>query len=105
MNYFLISILIGLAAAIIDTIPMVIKKLDIMFILSAFTLWIVVGIFVPKVQFASFQTLNGLIIALLLFLPLSFLIYKLDKNAFAQVIISTVILGCLVGFFSGLFIK
>lgn len=102
MNYFAISILIGLAAGTIDVIPMIIKKLDILFILSAFTMWIVVGIFVSKIQIVDIAALNGILVALLIFLPLSFLIYKLDKSAFMQVRISTVVLGGLLGFFSNI---
>jgi hypothetical protein len=105
MNHFLISILIGLAAAIIDCVPMIIKKIDIMFILSAFTMWIIVGILSSNILLMKHPTLNGAIFAILFFLPLSFLIYRLDRNALALIIISTLVLGCLVGFISGLLIK
>jgi hypothetical protein len=105
MNNFLISVFIGLAAAIIDCVPMFVKKLDIMFILSAFTMWMIVGILSSNFQLVKYPTLNGASIAILMFIPLSFLIYRLDRNAIAQVIISTLILGCSVGFISGLLIK
>lgn len=104
MNSFLISLLIGLAAAILDCIPMFIKKLDIMFILSAFTMWVLVGIFSLNFQIVKYPTLNGALFAILLFTPLSFLIYRLDPKALTQIILSTLILGSIVGFFSGLLI-
>jgi hypothetical protein len=105
LSNLLISFVIGLGAAIVDVVPMIIKKLDRMFILSAFTMWIIVGILVPKIDFSRFPTINGLLSAILLFLPLSFLIYKMDKNAMFQVIITTIALGCIIGFLSGIFIK
>jgi hypothetical protein len=46
MKAFLISVLIGLVAALIDTIPMMVRKMDKTFIVSAFFVWIILGIFI-----------------------------------------------------------
>jgi hypothetical protein len=105
MKNLLISILIGLIAAGIDIAPMIIRKMDKYFILSAFLVWIVLGIFIPKIHFVAYSFLNGAIVAILFVLPMSFLIYKLDPKGLPVVIIATLILGACVGFFSNLFVK
>jgi hypothetical protein len=99
------SLLIGLVAAVIDTAPMVIRKMDKYFILSAFFVWIILGIFIPRINIVSNSFLNGSIVAILFVLPMTFLIYKLDPKGLPMVIITTIVLGCGVGFFSKLFIK
>lgn len=101
MNY-LFYLLIGLAAAAIDTIPMLIKKLDTMFILSAVSTWVIVGLLAPITKLVQIGWLNGLIIALMVFLPMLFLIIRLDKQALPQIVITTVVLGAAVGFFTNL---
>ena len=105
MKNYLISLLIGLIAALIDIAPMVIKKLDKFFILSAFFVWIILGLFIPKINFVSISFLNGIIVALLFVLPMAFLIYKLDPKGLPVIIITTIILGCLVGIFSRMLVK
>jgi len=105
MNTFILSLCIGLAAALLDIIPMVLKKLDNLFILSAFSLWVIIGIVNAQLQISRIPLLNGLIIALLFFIPLSFLIYRQDPGAFLQVCLSTLILGSLLGLTSGFLLK
>jgi hypothetical protein len=104
MKNYLISLLIGLAAAIIDTAPMIIRKMDKLFIVSAFFVWIVLGVFIPKINFVSIPFLNGIIVSVLFVLPMAFLIYKLDPKGLPVVIVTTIILGCAVGFLSKKFI-
>lgn len=105
MKNILISLGIGLIAAIIDVAPMIIRKMDKSFIVSAFLVWIVLGLFISKLHFVSNAVLNGLIVSLLFVLPISVLIYKLDPKGLPIVIITTIILGCGVGFLTGLLIK
>ena len=105
MKNYLISLLIGLIAAVIDTAPMILRKMDRLFIVSAFFVWIVLGLFIPKISFVSISFLNGIIVAILFVLPMVILIYKLDPKGLPIIIVTTIILGCGVGFFSNLFIK
>jgi hypothetical protein len=102
MHKLLISLFIGLAAAVIDITPMLLQKTDRLFIASAFFVWLVLGLFIPKINFVANAVLNGVIIAVLFVLPLSFLIYKLDPKGLLIVIITTIILGGCVGYFSKL---
>lgn len=105
MTNIFLCIVIGIIIGTIDIVPMIIKKLDIMFILSAFSLWIVVTILSGNLNIIGNQILNGLVFSILVFIPLSFLIYRVDSGAFIQVLITTVIFGLLVGLLTGLFIK
>jgi len=105
MKAFFLSLAIGLIAAIIDIAPMIARKMDKIFIVSAFCTWIILGIFIPRINFVSISFLNGIIVAVLFVLPMAFLIYKLDPTGLPPVIVTTIILGCAVGFFSRMFIK
>ncbi len=104
MNQFVIAIAAGAAAGILDCIPMLIKKLDPLFILSAFCMWLVSGILVYKAVIFPIPWLNGICLAVMILLPLSFLIFRLDKRALPQIIVTTIILGGLLGMIEGLLI-
>lgn len=104
MNSTIIVILIGVVAGIIDIIPMFIKKLDRLFILSAFLFWCVNSFITSRVILIPNSTINGLCVTALLFLPLSFLIYRVDREAIIPVILTTTVLGLLVGFSMGYFL-
>lgn len=101
MNKILLSLLLGLVMAIIDITPMIIKKLDKNFILSAFLFWIVMGLLVPNTNFFQISWLNGLATGLLIFLPVLTLIIKLDPKALPIVIATTVVLSSIMGYISG----
>jgi hypothetical protein len=105
MKNYLISLVIGLIAAIIDTVPMIMRKMDKFFIVSAFLVWIVLGLFIPKLNFVPISFLNGIIVSVLFVLPTAFLIYRLDPAGLPIVIGTTIVLGGAVGFFSNLIIK
>jgi hypothetical protein len=104
MNSLLISLIIGLIAAILDIIPMVIKKLKMIAIISAFSAWTILGIFIPRIELLSISWLNGIVVALLFNFPTMCLIYENEKRGVIPVIITTIVLGCGVGFFSKVFL-
>jgi hypothetical protein len=104
MKGYLISLVIGLIAAVIDVAPMVARKMDKLFIISAFFTWIILGIFIPRINFTTISFLNGIIVAVLFVIPMSVLIYKLDPKGLPAIAVTTIILGCAVGFFSKKFI-
>jgi hypothetical protein len=105
MKNYLISLVIGLIAAVIDTVPMIIRKMDKFFIVSAFLVWIVLGLFIPKLNFVPVAFLNGIIVSVLFVLPMAFLIYRLDPTGLPIVIGTTIVLGGVVGFVSNLLVK
>jgi hypothetical protein len=104
MNGLIISLIIGLIAAIIDIIPMVIKKLGKIAIISAFSAWTILGVFIPRIELLPISWLNGIIVALLFNFPTMCLIYRTEKRGVVPVIITTIVLGCGVGFFSNVFL-
>lgn len=104
MKQYLLSILIGIIIGTIDILPMILRKLDKMFIFSAFSMWLIAGILITKTDFTSYGFLNGIILASLLALPLLFLIIRLDRNAIPQIIITTIFLGALLGFSNNYFL-
>ncbi len=104
MNNIIISLIIGLIVALVDIIPMLIKKLDKFFIVSAFTLYMVLGFLIQFVHISSFPWLNGLLLGILLFLPTVALILKVDRKALPIIITNNILLSTAVGFFSGLFL-
>jgi hypothetical protein len=99
-----ISLIIGLIAAIIDITPMIIKKLDKIALVSAFSAWVILGVFIPRIELFSISWLNGIVVALLFNFPTMCLIFKSEKNGVIPVVITTIILGCGVGFFSNMFL-
>jgi len=97
MKDFLFSIVLGIAVGTIDIIPMIIKKLDTLFVLSAFFMWITVGILVPKMDVTGIFWADGILTAILVYIPLLFLILRLDRQALPQITLTTLILGALTG--------
>ncbi|MDR2431759.1 MAG: hypothetical protein LBD99_05860 [Candidatus Margulisbacteria bacterium] len=102
MHKLLIALFIGLAAAVIDIAPMFWQKMDRFFVASAFFVWLVLGLFISRINFAANAFLNGSTTALLFILPMSFLIYKLDPKGLPIVIVTTIAPGGCVGYFSKL---
>jgi len=105
MKEIFISLAIGILAGVIDIIPMLIKKLDNMFTLSAFTMWVVVGFLNSKVSFTSYGWVDGIIISTIILIPMLFLIIRLDKGALPQICVTTILLGAVVGFLSDFLIN
>jgi len=62
MNDYLIALIIGIAAGIIDVLSMIIEKLDKAACWSAFVHWLVLGIIIPFVGWEIQPWLKGLII-------------------------------------------
>jgi hypothetical protein len=105
MEAFLVSLLIGLVAAAIDVTPMLIRKLDRWFVLSAFVFWLAAGLLIPRVKLVPWPWLSGLIVSVLLVAPLLPLIAKMDRPAVPMVAVTTLVLGTAVGWVSGLLIR
>lgn len=102
MITILLSLCIGIAAGIIDIIPMIIQKLDKHATVSAFVHWVVLGVVITHVQIPGLDGwLKGLVLAVLLTLPVLIIVAKADKKSIVPILAMTVILGSLVGFAGG----
>lgn len=99
MMSIILSLLIGIAAGIIDVIPMILQKLDKHATVSAFVHWVVLGVVITHVQIPGLDGwLKGLVLAILLTLPVLIIVSKADKKSAIPILAMTVILGSLVGF-------
>jgi hypothetical protein len=104
MNSLLISLVIGVIAGVIDIVPMIIQKLDKYAIISAFSAWVILGVFIPRIDLVPIPFLNGIIVALLFILPTLCLVFKEEKKGVIPIIIMTIILGAFIGVVSQIFL-
>lgn len=108
MKRFLICLALGISAGIIDVTPMVIQGLDPFFCVSAFSLWIIMGFFIPffssPVKLIS-GWLKGLLTVNVFSIPLLLLIVKLDPAAIPVIITFNTILGSYIGFMGKKFVE
>lgn len=104
MNDFLIAILIGLAAGIIDVVPMIIQKLDKESCISAFVHYFALGLIIPFVNWNLEPWLSGICISLLTTLPVMIIVSRKDKKAIIPMFIFSLLLGAGIGLAGAKFI-
>ncbi len=97
MNDYLIAIMIGVAAGLIDTIPMIIKRIDARDVISAFLHYFVLGLIIPFVNWDIAPWFKGIIIAFLSAVPVMIGVYPKDKKAIIPITIFSLILGAGIG--------
>lgn len=98
MKKIKIGLLLGIVAGIIDVIPMIMQNLTWDANISAFTMWIVVGILISTVDLKINPIIKGILIAFLVLLPTAFLIGWKEPFSLIPITIMTTILGGLLGF-------
>jgi hypothetical protein len=104
MNNFLIAVIIGLVAGLIDVIPMIIQKLDKTSCISAFVHYFILGLVIPYVNWDLDPWFKGMIISLMMALPVMVIVYPKDKKAIIPMIIFALILGAGIGITGAKFI-
>lgn len=104
MNNYLIAILIGLVAGLIDVTPMIMMKLEKTASISAFIHYFVLGLIIPFVGWDLAPWLKGIIISLLSALPVMIIVYPKDKKAIIPMIVFALILGAGIGIAGAKFI-
>ncbi len=105
MKNIFIALIIGLSAAVIDVVPMIIQRIDKTACISAFIQWVVLGLIIPYVNWDIQPWLKGLIIAELAALPILVLVFAKEPKSIIPIIIFSAILGAVVGFTGAKFIK
>jgi hypothetical protein len=105
VRVFSLSLLIGFIAALIDVTPMIIRKLDASFVASAFFTWLFLGIVIHYSKLLPQPWLNGIAIALMFVIPIVCLAAKLDRAAVPIMLVTSVVLGAGIGFFSALLVN
>lgn len=101
MKKLIVGLLFGAAAGLIDIAPMLVMRLPLAADLSAFSLWVVVGLLIASADLKLKSAANGLVIALLVFLPNAFLIAQNNIADLLPPLVMTVILGSLLGWLIG----
>ena len=97
MTNYLIALAIGIAAGIIDVVPMLLQKMDKFSCLSAFFHWVVLGLIIPFVHWENMAPwLKGLIIGELSAIPMILLVFPQDRKAVLPMIVFSAILGIAV---------
>lgn len=104
MNDFLIAIIIGIVAGIIDITPMIIMKLDKTANISAFIHYFVLGLIIPFVDWGIPSWITGIIIALLTAIPIMIIVFPKDKKAIVPMILFSLLLGAGIGLAGAKFI-
>ena len=98
MNTLLLSILIGIAAGVIDIIPMIIQKLDKRATISAFLQYFFVSIIIVNIDLPYVVWwLQGGLISVALALPVVVLVSGQDRKAVPIILSMAAILGTLIG--------
>jgi hypothetical protein len=104
MNDFVIAVIIGLVAGLIDVIPMLIRKLDKRDSISAFIHYFALGLIIPFVNWEMTPWIKGIIIALLTSIPIMIIVYPKDKKAIIPMVLFSLILGAGIGIAGAKFI-
>ena len=105
MDILLLSVLIGIAAGIIDIIPMILQKLDKRATISAFLQYFFVSIIIVNINLPHIAWwLQGGLISVALALPVVFIVSTEDKKAVPIILTIAAILGTLIGI-AGHFLK
>ena len=99
MKKYIVGILLGSIAGIIDVIPMIIQELTWDANTSAFIMWVVVGFLIATVDLKIKPVLKGVLIAFLVLLPSAILISWKEPLSLIPITIMTLILSSLLGFF------
>lgn len=97
MTIFFRALLIGTAAGILDVIPRVFMDATWQASVSAFLHWLTMGIIITYLRLPLTGWLSGMILALLTGIPLAVLTTATDPGAFVPMILSSLILGGLLG--------
>jgi hypothetical protein len=103
MSKLAITILIGLAAAAIDVLPMVLRKADWVTIGSAFAHWVVTTIFISYAVMPLAPWLKGALIGALSAVPVLITYSQSKPSSVLPILGISVVLGAVVGFMTARF--
>jgi hypothetical protein len=97
MNSIIGSIVIGIAAGIVDVLPMLMKKMDKSACASAFIQYMVVSFIIVHTDIPGISWwIEGALISLLMALPIIIIIPKNDSKAVPVIIMMALALGALI---------
>jgi len=94
----LIGITFGTIAGILDVLPMILQKLSWDANISAFSMWVVVGLIISSTDFKIPSILKGILVSFLILLPTAILIAWKEPMSIIPIVIMTLVLGGGLGF-------
>ncbi|HOA06655.1 MAG TPA: hypothetical protein PLE16_05870 [Spirochaetota bacterium] len=98
MKTLLVSMVIGIAAGVIDILPMLIQKMHKRSIASAFFQYFFVSIVIVNINLPGIVWwLQGAVVSLALAIPVIIIVSEKDKKAVPVIISMSIILGTLIG--------
>jgi hypothetical protein len=98
MNKIALGILGGLAAGVVDIIPMIWQHLPWDATLSAFAFWVVCGFLISVVELEVYPALKGIFIAALVLIPVGILVAAKEPASLIPMSCMTILLGGSLGF-------
>lgn len=98
MNTILLSLLIGLIAGGLDTLPMILKKLPKSATLSAFLQYLFVSVIIVHIDIPGMVWwVEGGFISFMMAIPIVIIIAATDKKSVPIILANAIILGTLIG--------
>ncbi len=95
---FMLTLLIGIVAGVIDVLPMIKMKVDRYSCISAFVYYIIVPFVIFRINwFGNLWWLRGGVVALLMAIPVIILVSKEDKKSPVAMTIMSIVLGSIIG--------
>ncbi len=92
------GIIFGTLAGILDVIPMIKMKLTWDANISAFVMWVIIGFLISVVDLKMHSIIKGILISYLVLFPTAILISWNDRAALMPIVVTTAVLGGLLGF-------
>lgn len=103
MKEFLLTLLIGILAGVIDILPMIRMKLDKYSVFSAFIHYLIAPFVIINTKLFGLPWWSkGGVINLLLAIPIIILVAKDDKKSIVPMTITSIVLGTLISLVSHL---
>ena len=95
---FLLTLLIGIIAGVIDVLPMIKMKVDKYSCLSAFAYYVILPFVIFGVNwFGDLWWLRGGFVAILMAVPTIVLVTKEDKKSPIMMAVLSIVLGSIIG--------
>lgn len=95
---FLLTLLIGIVAGVIDVLPMIKMKIDKYSITSAFVYYLIVPFVIFSIDwFANLWWLRGGVVSVLMAIPVIILVAKEDKKSPIAMTVMSIVLGSIIG--------
>ena len=95
---FVLTLVIGIVAGVIDVLPMIKMKVDKYSCISAFVYYLIVPFIIFEVKwFGNLWWLKGGIVTILMAIPVIILVAKEDKKSPLAMTIMSIVLGSIIG--------